>query len=91
MRPIPAGFVEIGVFVASVACTAFSEELVMRAYLIPRFEQLLGSSARSVALSALLFASYHVYQGIGATVSMLFYGLNSAFCFAAIGGFGPSQ
>ena len=81
MPPIPAGFVEIGVFVAFVACTAFSEELVMRAYLIPRFEQLLGSGTKSVCLSACLFASYHVYQGVDGTVSALLYGLVFGFLF----------
>jgi membrane protease YdiL (CAAX protease family) len=43
----------------------FSEELIFRGYLIPRFELILGSTIASVALSALLFASVHyINQGV---------------------------
>lgn len=60
----------------------FSEELAMRSYLIPRFERLLRSSAKSVLLSSVLFASYHLYQGFESAFSILFIGLvyGIAFC-----------
>jgi membrane protease YdiL (CAAX protease family) len=63
-------------------CIAFNEELAMRGYLIPRFEQLLGSTPKSIALTTLLFASYHLYQGIGAMLLILVMGLvfGVAFC-----------
>jgi membrane protease YdiL (CAAX protease family) len=60
-----------------VACLAngFAEELVMRGYLIPRFEDLLGSPAKAILLSALLFASYHLYQGYYGAGSALVVGI----------------
>jgi membrane protease YdiL (CAAX protease family) len=41
----------------------FAEELVSRAYLITRLEQLLGSRAAALLLSAVPFAAYHGYLG----------------------------
>jgi membrane protease YdiL (CAAX protease family) len=45
------------------AVVGFAEELVCRAYLITRFEQLLRSRVWAVLLTAALFAAYHAYQG----------------------------
>ena len=42
---------------------SFAEELVMRAYLIDRLYRLLGSKYLAVGLSAVMFGSYHLYQG----------------------------
>ncbi len=54
----------------------------MRGYLIPRLEQLLGSTAAALLVSTGLFASYHIYQGpagaFGAGVTGLLYG--ASFC-----------
>jgi membrane protease YdiL (CAAX protease family) len=59
-----------------------SEEIAMRGYLLPTLERLLGSTAMSVVVTSLLFASYHLYQGVGATVWILLIGLvfGCAFC-----------
>ena len=43
----------------------FSEELVMRGYLIPRLERLLGSSVAAVLLTAAMWGSCHLFYGIG--------------------------
>ena len=69
-------------FVASCA-NGFAEELVMRGYLIPRFERLLGSTWMSVILTAILFGSYHVYQGVSAAIGVAIAGLlyGMLFCF----------
>lgn len=57
----------VAIVVAASLANGFAEELVMRGYLIPRFERLLGSGWSSVGLTAALFAAYHLYQGwIGA-------------------------
>jgi membrane protease YdiL (CAAX protease family) len=58
------------------------EEFAMRGYLIPRLEQLFHSTFKSIAVSSLIFASYHLYQGIGATILIFFVGLafGCAFC-----------
>lgn len=73
--PTPTGLVEIPAFVLTVCAGAFAEELVMRAYLLPRFERLLGSSTRSVIVTSLLFASLHIYQGLHGTIGAFFMGI----------------
>lgn len=57
----------VAIVVAACFANGFAEELVMRGYLVPRFERLLGSAWSSIGLTAVLFAAYHLYQGwIGA-------------------------
>jgi membrane protease YdiL (CAAX protease family) len=59
--------------VVMFATGGFAEELVSRAYLITRFEQLLRSRGRAVLLSAILFAAYHAYQGgLGVAYTLVF-------------------
>lgn len=58
-----------------------SEELVMRAYLITRLEQLLGSTARAVAASTALFAAYHLYAGFAGLTFGVVFGLVAALLF----------
>jgi membrane protease YdiL (CAAX protease family) len=60
-----------GLLVLRVLTGAFSEELVMRGYLIPRLERLLGSSAVAVGLTAVMFGSYHFYQGVGPAIAIV--------------------
>ena len=64
----------------SLCClNGFHEELVMRGYFIPRFEQIFGSTFIAVTLSSLLFGAYHAYLGwrgvLSATVIGLIYGV----------------
>jgi membrane protease YdiL (CAAX protease family) len=77
----PAG-VEYVLLPFSSSANGFAEELIMRGYLIPRFERLLGSSTKAVLVSMVLFASYHMYQGPAAVISIAVAGLvyGIAFC-----------
>jgi membrane protease YdiL (CAAX protease family) len=54
----------------------------VRGYLIPRFEELFESPAIAVGLSSVIFASYHIYQGVEHVVAIfmlaLVYGIS--FC-----------
>lgn len=61
---------------------AVAEEMVLRGYFIPRLEELTGSTIESVLLSSVLFASYHVYLGIGGTLRVFAMGivLGIVFC-----------
>jgi membrane protease YdiL (CAAX protease family) len=59
-----------------------AEELVMRAYLLTRFEQLFRSTAAAILLSAALFAAYHGYQGYVGLVTVALIGLIYGMCFA---------
>jgi membrane protease YdiL (CAAX protease family) len=63
--PAPHGSLDLALMVAKFAMSGFAEELVTRAYLITRLEHLLRSRLAAVVLSALLFASYHLYYGFG--------------------------
>jgi len=69
-------------FVVHIFTSAFYEELLMRGYLIPRFERLLRSTWNSLLLTALLFGSYHTDQGIGGVLDTSLAGLvyGGAFC-----------
>lgn len=71
----PSTPVQTALMVAAAVANGFAEELVMRGYFIPRLEELLGSTARAVLLSSLLFASYHLYQGFYGAGSALVIGL----------------
>jgi membrane protease YdiL (CAAX protease family) len=60
--------------VLACAGIGFWEELV-RAYLITRFAELLRSRVLAVVLSAAVFASYHLYQGVERTLALWVMGL----------------
>ncbi len=62
----------------SLIANSIAEELVMRAYLIDRLERLFGNEWSAVLVSAVLFGSYHLYQGfwvgfVGATLTGLIF------------------
>jgi uncharacterized protein len=78
----PRGAAEYALLVLACCANGFNEELLMRGYLLPRFEQLLGSTWKGLLLTTVLFALLHVYQGtygvVAAAVLGLVYGV--AFC-----------
>ena len=53
----------------------------MRGYLLPRLERLLCSTRLSVLVTTALFASYHIYQGIGAAIGIAAVGFVYALAF----------
>jgi hypothetical protein len=55
--------------------SGFSQELVMRAYLIVRFEELLHSTAVAFLLSSVLFACYHGYEGTAGIIDVAVFGM----------------
>ena len=60
---------------AMAGANAFAEELVMRGYLLPRLERLFGNATLAIVITSVLFASYHVYQGVYGLISALTFGL----------------
>jgi membrane protease YdiL (CAAX protease family) len=70
--------------VLGFSASAFMEELVTRAYLITRLEQLLHSRSIAVVLSAALFALYHVYQGPERLLEIMILGLATGFLYLLI-------
>ena len=65
-----------------------AEEISMRAYLITRLEQLLGSRP-ALVLSVMLFASYHTYQGVYGALSAALVGTIYGLYFLASRRFWP--
>jgi membrane protease YdiL (CAAX protease family) len=79
----PQGAAEYLLLLISFIAGAFSEELVMRGYLIPRFERLLRSTWLPVLITSAVFGSYHLYQGVVPAIGLFASGLVYAvsFCF----------
>ena len=67
--------------VMTAAGAALLEEVVVLAYLITRLQQLRWSALAAVAASALLRASYHLYQGWGGFIGNLLMGALFGFLF----------
>jgi len=59
-----------------------SEEIVVRAYLIPRLEEAFHSTIGAVVATSLMFASYHINQGASHTTSVFVFGLAYGIAFA---------
>lgn len=72
---------ELSVLIVCDLFNGFAEEIVTRAYLITRFEQLLKSQWKAVILASFLFAFYHLYQGIGGAFDALLFGLAYSIAF----------
>jgi membrane protease YdiL (CAAX protease family) len=68
-------------FLAQIA-NSFAEELVMRGYLIRRFQQLFRSTWLALLFTTVLFAGYHCYQGAFGVVNALVTGFTygGAYC-----------
>lgn len=71
----PESIVQWAVFIVGLVASCTSEELVCRAYLIPRFQELTGSTFGGIALASGAFASYHLYQGSYGALSVFVVGL----------------
>jgi membrane protease YdiL (CAAX protease family) len=82
--PRPGGFLMGCLALAMSVAIAFSEELVMRGYLLPRFERLLGATWRAVLVTSLLFGACHLYQGYSHAVAIAASGFVKACAFCLI-------
>ena len=71
----PEGIFEYVLIILVLVLSGFAEKLAMRGYLIPQLEQLLKSSWVAILITSLLFASYHLYQGVPATIIIAVEGL----------------
>lgn len=73
--PRPEGPSQWALTAAAMAANGFAEELVIWGFLFARLRTLLGSAGQAVACASLLFASYHIYQGLYGAGSVLALGL----------------
>ena len=80
----PEGILEYGLLLIATTASAFSQELVMRGYLLPRFERLFGSTVLAVLVTSILFGGYHIYQGIVPAIGDVAIGLVFAVAFCIL-------
>jgi membrane protease YdiL (CAAX protease family) len=80
----PGGIAAVLLVSVVYVAGAFSEELVMRGYLIPRLERLLHSMLAALVVTSLLFGSCHLYQGVGHAIDNVVFGLFYGISFCAI-------
>ena len=71
----PVGAVDHVMMVLKFSISAFAEELVTRTYLITRLETLLRSRTKAVLLAAVVFSSYHLYQGVLGVIDTFLFGV----------------
>ena len=81
----PKSLAEYAMMVLKYLVAAFAEEIVTRGYLIARLKVLLRSPSQAVLVAALLFASYHSYQGVIGTAYAFAFGLAFGVAFLLIG------
>ena len=74
------GNAELILAVILVAVVAIAEEIIFRGYLIRRITQITGSTGAAVALSSILFAFGHGYEG---TIGVITVGV-TGLCFALV-------
>ena len=79
-----SSWVDQTLLVAFSCANGFAEEVVMRGYLIPRFERLLRSTGAAVVATSALFAGYHLYQGLMSTATIFAIGLVFGLSFVAL-------
>ncbi len=72
---LPAVWWRIPVLLLSAAQNAVLEEVLVAGYLLHRLRQLGWTDTRSLALSAVLRGSYHLYQGVGGFAGNLVMGV----------------
>lgn len=73
--PLPQRPLDYVLMVLQMGTSGFAEELVTRAYLVTRLQQLLRSPVGAVLVSAALFSSYHSYQGAASVASCMVFGI----------------
>jgi membrane protease YdiL (CAAX protease family) len=85
----PSGAPEYVLLGVYCLLSGYAQELVMRAYLITRFEELLESTSLALLLSTVLFACYHGYQGDVGIVGAAIFGLIQGVLFCLFRRLGP--
>jgi membrane protease YdiL (CAAX protease family) len=87
--PPPSGTQDYIWLAAMCLAMGAVEELVVRAYLITRFEELIESTVVALLLSTALFACYHGYQGIDGIIGAALFGLIQGIAFCLFRRFAP--
>lgn len=80
-RNLPTGLPEFTLLGAMCLSSGFAQELIMRAFLITRLEELVDSTPLAVFLSTVLFIFYHGYEGYLAVAIIALHGVILAVIF----------
>lgn len=75
MFALPSGSFQYLLLAAMSVSNGAAEELVLRGYLLTRFEQLTRSTVAAILVTSALFACYHIYQGAGSALGVGVLGL----------------
>lgn len=75
--------------VLAAGANGFAEELVMRAYFIPRLEKTLHSTLAAVVITSAVFGAYHIYQGVWPALFTVITGLILGWVFVQTRRFWP--
>ncbi|WP_037918269.1 CPBP family intramembrane glutamic endopeptidase [Actinacidiphila yeochonensis] len=86
---LPAVWWRIPVLIASAVQNAVLEEVIVVGYLLRRLDQLGWSPRASLAGSAVLRGSYHLYQGLGGMVGNMVMGTVFVLLYRRWGRIGP--
>jgi hypothetical protein len=81
---IPNPVVYFVVFVVAMTANAWAEELAIRGFLIPRLLDVGWNRVAAVTVPTLLFASYHVYQGVAPAILIAVSALAGSALFLAV-------
>lgn len=70
----PSTGLQLLFFLFAILLNSISEEIIARGFLVTKLLQLHDSAPKAVIYSSLLFASYHIYQGLISCVSIFVFG-----------------
>jgi membrane protease YdiL (CAAX protease family) len=82
--PRPQSPAEYGLLALSCAAVGFGEEVIYRAYLLPRLGRLTGSDGGGLLFGTVIFAVVHIYQGPAGVISAAWFGLVAGAVFLVI-------
>lgn len=82
--PRPATALDFAVLLIGCLANGFAEELAMQGVLLTRLERCLRSTWQAILLTAVLFASYHIYQGSRSAIAITAFGLVQACSFCIL-------
>lgn len=70
----PSSTAQILFFIVAILLNSISEEIIARGFLISKLLQINNNAPKAVVYSSLLFASYHIYQGLISCISIFVFG-----------------
>lgn len=86
---LPTNAGQLSFRVLTIIASAFYQELLMRGYLLPRLERLLGSPGNAIVATTVFFALGHISQGVYGVIGSACVGLVYGIAFSLTGRLWP--